>query len=46
MNEVSLKQKLLIAAIVGAMIGLLSTFAHDRLHKGFVKMNGLKNLKG
>ncbi len=44
MNEVTLKQKLLIAAIVGALIGLLSTYAHDRLHKGFVKMNGQKKL--
>lgn len=39
-NEPSLAQKLIIAALVGALIGVVSTYAHDRLHKGCIKLNG------
>lgn len=39
-GEPSLTQKLIIAAVVGALIGIISTYAHDRLHKGVVKLNG------
>jgi hypothetical protein len=39
-SEPSLAQKLIIAALVGALIGVVSTYAHDRLHKGFNKLNG------
>ena len=36
----TITQKLIIAALVGALIGVVSAYAHDRLHKGFVKLNG------
>jgi hypothetical protein len=45
MNEsphLTLAQKLIIGAVVGALIGVVSAFAQDRLSGHYIKLNGKK----
>jgi ABC-type branched-subunit amino acid transport system permease subunit len=38
--SLTLAQKLIIGAVVGALIGVVSAFAQDRLSGHYIKLNG------
>ena len=41
-TETTMLQKILIGAVVGALVGIVSTLAHDALHKHVARLNGGK----